>query len=243
MKKFQKYGFLLMLSLLSCDLLSASTICHAAEATAIEQTDLPESTSRKKEVSYDVYEPFGLEYDRSKNELYFDGELVRYFFDGVDLSDNTQSISCEFLNPEGTVDVHTVREVVNLEGGGIDPFGRLIGLEPYTQEEFDNRDLSKINDTATPITYSSSSYDPTAESFEKRFEKYENFGITYVESPTASGAGNVYYHGELVKTFVDIAPDGGVFSFHSADGGEMIAKMIYNSDGELAGVKIEIPRV
>ena len=42
--------------------------------TYVEQHALP-----PKQISYQEYEPFGLKYDESKNELYFNGELVRYF--------------------------------------------------------------------------------------------------------------------------------------------------------------------
>lgn len=56
-------------------------------AAGIAQTYVIQDNTPQTPVSYSQYEAFGLQYDESKNELYFDGELVRYFYDGVKLSD------------------------------------------------------------------------------------------------------------------------------------------------------------
>ena len=90
----------------------------------MEQHDLP-----PKQVSYQEYEKFGLKYDERKNELYFDGELVRYFYDGVDVADGVQSVYCDFLNENGTVDIHKPRETLKNANGSVNPLGRLTGNE------------------------------------------------------------------------------------------------------------------
>ena len=197
----------------------------------MEQHDLP-----PKQVSYQEYEKFGLKYDESKNELYFDGELVRYFYDGVDVADGVQSVYCEFLNENGTVDIHTTRETIKNADGSVNPFGRLTGIERYSQEEFDNRDLSSFYDAPGGSVYVSGFYDPTAESFADRFDKYKEFGIEYVESENASGTGNIYYNGKLVKYFLDLSPSGDVFTFQSTDGGSINVQTIYEND-KIVGVK------
>lgn len=206
-------------------------------AAGIAQTYVIQDNTPQTPVSYSQYEAFGLQYDESKNELYFDGELVRYFYDGVKLSDGAESVYCDFLNEQGTVDVHTIREEITNKDGSTDPFGELIGIERYSQEEFNNRDLSNFYGSSEAITYSFGTYDPSAKTFSETFEKYSAFGIEYVEAENASGAGNVYYNGQLVNSFVDSSPNGGTFSFHSADGGKINVRMVYDADGNLTGVK------
>ncbi len=73
--------------------------------------------------------------------------------------------------------------------------------------------------------------------FEKRFAKYKDFGITYVEAQNASGQGNVYLHGQLVSHFADITPKGDAFSFTSARQGGIAVRTVYDSNGQLTGVE------
>ena len=250
MKKIQKGVAALLLLTMPCGLAACGTAAAAqvvpdkvsstSEVASssvgqtyvyMEQHDLP-----PKQVSYQEYETFGLKYDESKNELYFDGELVRYFYDGVDVADGVQSVYCEFLNENGTVDIHTTRETIKNADGSVNPFGRLTGIERYSQEEFDNRDLSSFYDAPGGAVYVSGFYDPTAESFADRFDKYKEFGIEYVESENASGTGNIYYNGKLVKYFLDLSPSGDVFTFQSTDGGSINVQTIYEND-KIVGVK------
>ncbi len=51
--------------------------------------------------------------------MYFNDKFARYFGDGAELDDNTASVCYEYLNEEGTIDVHTA----------YDENGRLIGVE------------------------------------------------------------------------------------------------------------------
>lgn len=203
----------------------------------VAQTDVMQGNTEKAPVSYSVYEDFGLKFDPDKNELTFENELVRYFYDGVSLEDGTESVYCDYLNEKGTVDIHTIRKTINNKDGSADPFGELMGIERYTQEEFDNRDLSDFYGSSNAVAYAFGNYDPTALTFVERFEAYKEFGIEYVEAQSASGAGNIYYNGQLVKTFVDTKPNGGTFSFNSADGGKINVQTIYDSDGNLTGVE------
>ena len=146
------------------------------------------------------------------------------------MADGVQSVYCEFLNENGTVDIHTTRETIKNADGSVNPFGRLTGIERYSQEEFDNRDLSSFYDAPGGSVYVSGFYDPTAESFADRFDKYKEFGIEYFESENASGTGNIYYNGKLVKYFLDLSPSGDVFTFQSTDGGSINVQTIYEND-------------
>ncbi len=70
------------------------------------------------------------------------------------------------------------------------------------------------------------------------FEKYAPFGITYEEAERNSRRGNVYYNGQLVSRFADLTPDGGAFTFTSAEQGGITVKTVYDDDGRLTGVEV-----
>ncbi len=190
---------------------------------------------------YAQYEPFGLSRDQN-GALYFEGEAVRYFHDGVSLGDGGYAMRCEYLNTDGSVDVHTVRREVQNADGSTDPFGILIGLGRDSREDFESRDLSyiwggQVTQEATAAADGGSCEEIEGISFEERFEVYKEYGIVYIESETASGAGNVYYNGELAGVFIDAKPDGGVFLFHSRESGGLSVRTVYDTNGVLAGVE------
>lgn len=188
----------------------------------------------------DSYESFGLRYDESTKEMRFHGKLVRYFFDGADV-DNGTAVVFDFLNEDGVVDVHTVREATQNEDGSINPTGRLIGIEEYSQEEFDRRDLRALtrNQEAVVYGYMYGYADGTGGStFGGIFAKYKDYGITYVEAAGLSGAGNVYYNGQLVNSFSDVTPTGGAFSFRSGKEEGINVRTVYSRDGKIAGMEI-----
>ena len=89
--------------------------------------------------------------------------------------------------------------------------------------------------TSEAVTYVSEDISE-GETFKQKFSKYQRYGIEYKEQKN-SGVGNVYYNGQLVKTFIDENKDGGVFSFQSVDGGEIVVHTVYNKDGKLIGVE------
>ncbi len=74
--------------------------------------------------------------------------------------------------------------------------------------------------------------------FDEIFEKYAPFGIIYEEAEGNSGRGNVYYNGQLVSRFADQTPDGGAFTFTSAEQGSLTVKTVYDDDGRLTGVEV-----
>lgn len=204
----------------------APQITQSAEA-AEGPADLP-----PEPVSYDPYAPFGLTYDALEDVLYYEGEPVRYFFDGVALEDGGSIARCEFLNRAGTVDVHTVRTVMDNGDGSVNLFGDLVGLARYTQAEFDRRDLSAPK---TECATCEGEEDPDAPSFAQRFEPYAPFGLQYVEGE-GSGCGSLYYHGQPVRALVDQTPGGGAFSFISRGGGDFSLRTVYDDAGNLCGL-------
>lgn len=184
----------------------------------------------------DAYESFGLRYDESTKVMRFHGKLVRYFFDGVDI-DNGTAVAFDFLNEDGIVDVHTVREATHNEDGSINPIGSLVGIEEYSQEEFDRRDLRPLTRNQEAVAYGNAD-GAGGITFEEIFAKYKDYGITYVEAEGASGAGNVYYNGQLVNVFIDVTPTGGAFSFRSGKEEGINVRTVYTRDGKISGMEI-----
>jgi len=89
---------------------------------------------------YAEYEAFGISYDKNTDELTYKGKTVRYFLDVK--SSNGKPMNgggfegsmISMVNDEnGVIDLYTVRDfdITNAEGEG-----KLIGIEPYNQKEF-----------------------------------------------------------------------------------------------------------
>lgn len=84
------------------------------------------------------YEQFGVTYDKSDNQWYFNGEKVRIFRDvltsnGEDLTSGKFQGSMRTLSGNGTVDIYTVRDFSNLNPDGN---GTLTDIQAYSPEEF-----------------------------------------------------------------------------------------------------------
>ena len=183
-----------------------------------------------------AYKTHGLTYDEAKGAFYFNGKLVRYFFDGYTLENGVATI-CDHVNRDGVVDIHSIRQATQNADGSTNTGGKLVGIEAYSQEEFDSRFI--MTQTMTQETASTGFVSSIGGvTFEERFAKYKDYGITYVEAPNTSGQGNVYLNGQLVSRFSDISPDGSAFSFTSADRGGIAVRTVYDSNEQLIGVEI-----
>lgn len=219
------------------------------------------SESPATSFDFEEYAEFGLLWDKAANVLYYKGQRVRYFFDGADMGDDGIAIKLEYADSEkqGDIDVHTVRERIDNGDGSYDPMGSLTGLAAYSEEEFNARTF--IPSILSAVTYGdavseddsvylaeyltgNTALQETAtaagtgggHTFEEIFLKYKPYGISYVEAPDASGAGNVYYNGELVHVFSDVTPSGSTFSFTSSKQGGINIRTVYQND-ELSGVE------
>lgn len=164
---------------------------------------------------FEKYKDYGLTYDKATDSLYFNGELVRYFEDYYPVGDNAYA-GTDYFNENGTIDVHGVRDlsqiVLNVDGSH-DPSGKLIGVEPYSQAEFDARDIDSLKNppqgTATADNGGGAGA-PGGSNFVlsgdgmEAFKVYAEFGLTY-------DADNVFrYNGKTVRRFADA---GGALSF------------------------------
>ena len=184
----------------------------------------------------ELYGDYGISLDKN-GDMIFQGELVRLFWDGVDVGDGAASVLYQYYNKKGTVDVHTVRSVIDNGDGSVDPFGKLIKIEKDSQEVFDRRDVDDYLATGTvPTAISGFSGSDDGITFAELMKKYAEFGIRY---ESGDGTGNIYYNNQLVKTFVDENKQGDVFTLSSENGGEIVVHTVYDKKGNLTGVEIE----
>lgn len=212
-----------------------TAVGYAEKLESISDNDM--SVGYKQQLTPELlaeYEAYGLIYDEAKDAFYFNGKQVRWFFDGYDLENGTATIY-DYVNEDGIVDIRTVREATQNADGSTNPGGKLAGIKEVSQEEFDSRFIMtpQTAQEATTFGFVGSTGGTT---FEERFAKYKDFGITYVEANGASGRGNVYLNGQLVSRFADVAPNGSTFSFTSVEQGGIAVRTVYDNDGRLSGV-------
>ena len=79
---------------------------------------------------------YGLAYKKETDRLYYNGELVHYFEDNQ--APNGTFKGTVKLGADGNIDVHAVRNSA----------GKLTGVEPYNQADFNARTLNiqKVRD-------------------------------------------------------------------------------------------------
>lgn len=158
------------------------------------------------EEQFKPYAQFGLTYDASKNELWYNGKVVRWFEDYYSTSADGGQAGTDFFNENGVVDVYAVRDLSSLvynNDGSFDPSGKLIGVNEFSEEEFAARDIEAIKNPQ-PITLISGDRMLTTKELEDMAKEYEAFGVTYdVQSD------QWYFNGEKVRYFQDVLTTNG----------------------------------
>lgn len=180
------------------------------------------------------YEPFGLRYDAEKDELRFDGQLVRWFEDYYPLSEDGAQAGNDFFNEDGVVDVYAVRDRSGLArraDGSYDPSGTLVGVEAFSEEAFAARDVEALRHSA-PVTAVAGGGELSAEERNAMAEAYAPFGVTY-----DAGEDQWYYNGEAVCFFRDVLISNG----ESLSGGGFRGVM-RTFPGERGTVRVETVR-
>ena len=150
------------------------------------------------------YAPFGLRYDAGKDELRFDGKLVRWFEDYYPLSGDGAQAGLDFFNENGVVDVYAVRDrsgLVRAGDGSYDPAGTLTGVEAFSEEAFAARDVEALRH---PAPVAAVAGDRSKEELNAIAEAYAPFGVAY-----DAGADQWYYNGEAVCYIRDVLTSNG----------------------------------
>ncbi|MDE6639794.1 MAG: hypothetical protein K2K63_04660 [Acetatifactor sp.] len=169
---------------------------------------IAEDGSEDNDVSYEErfkpYEQFGLTYDADKNELQYNGKVVRWFEDYYTVGDGTQA-GKDFFNENGVVDIYAIRDLsgfVRSEDGSFDPSGKLVGVKEFTAEEFAARDIEAIKNPPPVVAIDGNP--PSAKELEDMTKEYEAFGLTYDVKDD-----QWYFNGEKVRFFRDVLTSNG----------------------------------
>ncbi|MDE7262773.1 MAG: peptidoglycan DD-metalloendopeptidase family protein [Oscillospiraceae bacterium] len=170
------------------------------------------------------------------NLMTYNGELIRTFVDGAPVGGNGYSIQYVYTNPDGAVDVHTLRSVIHNPDGSYDTMGGLIGLAAKGDKGFDQELIDCAAFNAGPqATTAEGGSTGRGTSFEEIFAQYEEYGLIY--QPRESGMGAMTFNGLPVRAFTDLKPGGGAFSYedpYAQDG--LTVRTEYGQDGKLAGL-------
>ncbi|WP_300751880.1 hypothetical protein [uncultured Oscillibacter sp.] len=180
------------------------------------------------------YAPFGLRYDAEKDELRFDGQLVRWFEDYYPLSEDGAQAGNDFFNEDGVVDVYAVRDRSGLArraDGSYDPSGTLVGVEAFSEEAFAARDVEALRNSA-PVTAVAGDGEGSEEELNAIAAGYAPFGVTYDAEED-----QWYYNGEAVCFFRDVLISNG----ESLSGGGFRGVM-RTFPGERGTVRVETVR-
>lgn len=159
------------------------------------------------------YVDFGMTMD-TRSHLLYNGELVRYFIDGVtydfhdgdcmldrDLADR-QSERCAFLyeyyNPEGTVDLYAVYAEQEREDSSPRGLGNLIGIEEFEPSVLEGKTF-KMLDLQQRDEDTQNGRHLSWTLMVRKLDALEEYGVTYEEV----GEGiQMYYDGYLVNSLM-----------------------------------------
>ncbi len=180
---------------------------------------------------------FGVAGDADR--LTWRGQLVRSLVDGVSAGESGYSIQYCYQNPDGVLDLHTLRAVRFQPDGSYDPMGELIGLAAAGDPGFDQGLIdAAVSGPAAPAACAEGSGGEGGRSFEEIFAQYQPYGLIY--TPGESGRGSLSWNGQAVQSFADQTPGGGVFSFEdpAAQGG-LCLRTEYDASGRLTGLRAE----
>lgn len=206
---------------------------HAAElsgpeqvAYAIEEDGFGEKIREENLKSYEV---FGMTYDPARDELWYQGKLVRWFEDyyPVDGKGGEEKAGMDFFNENGVTDVYAVRDFGHIDrhaDGSFDPSGTLAALKEFTQEEFAARDIDAIKNPPVTEAVASEGEPMSPEEAQAMAEEYAPFGVDY-----DAKAGQWYFKGEKVRYFLDILSSNG--ESMTGEKFQGVIRSFWNDDG------------
>lgn len=196
----------------------------------LEAVETVESVSIVSEVVTEEllkeYAPFGLSYSYDADgelRMSWQGKPVHSVYDGEKAVWIANNLHGSELG-DGAIDLEAVYEQ-----------GKLVGLQET--QELHGMEFTYVFESGTAETVEIGV--EQGMTFAQRFEKYAPFGITY-EGIEGSGVGCVYYNGQLVRSFIDLTPEGGAFTFTSAkqdDVAGIAVKTVYDDNGNLTGIE------
>lgn len=162
-----------------------------------------------KQTLFKIYEPYGMFYDAAKDQLFYNGKLVRWFEDYYPVGDKQEGATAgtDFFCEKGIVDVYATRDLTNLPqnpDGSYDPSGILTGLKESSQEDFDSRDIEAIMNPPISEATAIEGGEVSAEDLQNMAEEYRPYGVTYDPN-----TGQWYFNNEKVAHLLDILTSNG----------------------------------
>lgn len=247
------------------ELIDCAMSAGAVQATTTEDSVEVQEDSQAK---LETYKRFGLRYQYERNQkqggemqlrMSWNGKPVHSLFDtetGMWFANNLNGSELD----EGAVDLETVYRAGELCGlqevqpestAGV--HGHAWGITEATQtavaEQVGTGIVGKIaggitervvdgitQDVMTAVAEGIS--DSGGKTFEEIFAQYAAYGLTY--QPRRGGMGTLTYQGERVKSFADIKPDGGTFSYSDPETEEGLRlRTVYDQNGKLTGLRAD----
>ena len=175
----------------------------SAECTEVINGGYPNTDYEEQ---FKPYAQFGLIYDAGKNELQYNGKVVRWFEDYYPVSEDGAQAGNDFFNENGVVDVYAVRDLSSFkyaDDGSFDSSGQLMGIREFSKEEFAARDIEAIRNPQS-ITVVSGDRTLSANELEEMAKEYAIFGVTYDTKEN-----QWYFDGEKVRFFRDVLTSNG----------------------------------
>lgn len=240
------------------------TSAYASQKTGHEVFSVPGITPSPvpEEEYFAEYQELGIEIVGEKQIFYYNGQEVRYFLDGIEIEGNIVA-QYTYFNEAGTIDIHTVWEEKDNGDGSVNPMYKRLRIEPYSQAEFDARDLDGLEKmfSGTWIAQSETTAEGTggkeaiwseyaelqeeaAYDWEETLAPYLPFGLTYQYDTETLQMNSVYgltmwYQGREVRGIVDETTGAWITehcgdSGYSADAAEVYA--VY-TDGKMSGLR------
>lgn len=243
-------------------LIDCAVLGGSVEATATEDIDVEEDVQGKLK----PYQRFGLRCECVKDRfgepqlrMSWNGKPVHSLFDTATGEWFANNLNGSELD-DGAVDLETVYQAGKLCGlqeiqpqstAGVHGHARGIteAVQTAVAEQVGTGIVGKIvegiaervvdgitQDVLTAVAEGVS--DSMGKTFEEIFAQYVDYGLTY--QPRKGGMGTLTWQGERVKSFADLKPDGGAFSYSDPEMEEGLhLRTVYDQNGKLTGLRAD----
>lgn len=200
------------------------------QATVTDEGDELEDELEKIKIDY---ERLLEEYERCKltqnndGNLYWNGQRVRIFADGAEYAGGYAS-QYEHYDPEGTIDVRTVRERVDNGDGSYDLMGSLVRLEEFEPDQM-------FLDALEGQRYVNAENQSVAELTDRELERYTEFGLAYrFDFNQETGSLVMTWNGQPVRSLFD--PERQLWACNSLGTKGLNLEAVYEN-GKLTGLR------
>ncbi len=179
----------------------------------------------------------------SDSQMTYKGQSIRYLVDGVRVGDNGYATQHVYIDPEGTVDIHTLYSATGNPDGSYDLMGKLIGVAAEGEPGFDQGLINSAlvsNDTIQISTEVGTDSD-----VDTMLEPYRAFGLKY--EYTWNQAGEIQlrmsWNGKKVHSLYDT--EKGIWFANNMNGFDLGSEAVdletVYQGGKLCGLQESLP--